>query len=183
MVLAEQDIIPRYGLSIYKPGALWPPPPDELVRGVREELTSTFRATLSRHTGTNLDAASPAESSNYHDAPDGTPSSETEPKTVLGDTNLGPSAIAHAHAEEKTNPSPPSPESKERMWKFGDAQAPRLGVDYMPMPTSTQRGEPIRGVIDGKHIEMQSQIQLCAMSVSVPSSFLLLAKRELIVRR
>lgn len=94
---------------------------------------------------------------------------------MLGDTNLGPETISHAHAEEKKTAAAaasanvkgndenkteaPAPEVK--VWKFGDPAKPQLGVDYMPMPT--KRGEAIHGILDGKHVEMTSQIQLCAM--------------------
>ncbi|CAL1711368.1 unnamed protein product [Somion occarium] len=37
------DVIPPYGLSLYKPSPLWPPPPDELVTTVQETVRSRIR--------------------------------------------------------------------------------------------------------------------------------------------
>lgn len=122
---------------------------------MRSDLTNTFRATVSKHTGLK------------HRGEYQTTTESAEPRTVLGDTNLGPEAIAHAHAEEKkTRAGDGAAPAESSMWKFGDGQPPQLGFDYMPMPT--KRGDPIRGVIDGKQIEFNSQIQLCAMYVFSP---------------
>ncbi|KAF8317651.1 alpha/beta-hydrolase [Clavulina sp. PMI_390] len=164
------DVLPRYGLSIYKPSALWPPPPDEFAQKVRSDLTHTFQSTVSKHTGRGISTklggqdSAPSTRSGTTTSAD---NSSDEPRTVLGDTNLGPEAIAHAHEEEKKDakeiPSTtPTIPSDAKPWKWGDDHQPTYGLDYMPMPT--KRGEPVRGILDGKHIEMTSQIQLTAMN-------------------
>ncbi|KAI0790560.1 hypothetical protein C8Q75DRAFT_806462 [Abortiporus biennis] len=37
------DVIPQYGLSLYKPSTLWPPPPDEITHKVQESVRSRIR--------------------------------------------------------------------------------------------------------------------------------------------
>ncbi|KAK7691765.1 hypothetical protein QCA50_005166 [Cerrena zonata] len=37
------DVIPPYGLSLYKPSTLWPPPPDEITVTVQESVRSRIR--------------------------------------------------------------------------------------------------------------------------------------------
>ncbi|KAI0079263.1 alpha/beta-hydrolase [Panus rudis PR-1116 ss-1] len=37
------DVIPTYGLSLYKPSTLWPPPPEEITTRVQESVRSRIR--------------------------------------------------------------------------------------------------------------------------------------------
>ncbi|TCD60789.1 hypothetical protein EIP91_009518 [Steccherinum ochraceum] len=43
------DVIPPYGLSLYKPSTLWPPPPDEVTTTVRESVRSRIRQAIGLH--------------------------------------------------------------------------------------------------------------------------------------
>ncbi|KAF8318192.1 alpha/beta-hydrolase [Clavulina sp. PMI_390] len=43
------DIIPTYGLSLYKPSTLWPPPHDDLISPSRERFSSRLRSMLVPH--------------------------------------------------------------------------------------------------------------------------------------
>lgn len=146
-------MIPRYGLSIYKPSALWPPPPDEVAHKVRSELTAQFRSSVRRHTGVFHSSIIPgiAEIGS---------GSGTDAKTTLGDTLLSKTDREHAKHEERTHAGAP-PSVAEAPTHPSGAKKPVKGVDYMPTPT--MRGEPIRGTLDGKAIEVSSQIQLYAM--------------------
>lgn len=44
----DNDIIPKYGLSMYRPSALWPPPPEDLAQKVRAGLRARIRETAMR---------------------------------------------------------------------------------------------------------------------------------------
>ena len=45
----------------------------------------------------------------------------------------------------------------------GTPPSPVPGIDYYTVPT--ERGQPIRGILDGQEIEIKSQIHLYAMSI------------------
>lgn len=83
-------------------------------------------------------------------------------QTTLGDTLLSKNDREHAKKEERTHAGA-SKSIAEAPTHASGAAKPVQGVDYMATPTV--RGEPIRGILDGKQIEVSSQIQLYAMLV------------------
>ena len=55
----SQDVIPPYGLSLYKPSTLWPPPPDEITVKVQETVRSRIRQAVRLHTPRLVSSHSP----------------------------------------------------------------------------------------------------------------------------
>jgi acetyl esterase/lipase len=53
----DSDVIPKYGLSIYKPSPLWPPPPDDLTERVHAGLRSRIKEAASHVRGKSHERA------------------------------------------------------------------------------------------------------------------------------
>lgn len=119
-----------------------------MAQAVRAEVANRFRETVHRATGVVPKVDSDLVGSVSKEGDMG--------RTSLGDTNLGEDAKEHAKEEERVGGHAEK-----------DIEAPAygkdavLGKDYFAMPT--KRGQPIRGRVDGKLVEMTSQIQLYAM--------------------
>ena len=45
-LMSLQDVLPAYGLSLYKPSTLWPPPTDEVTMKVQETVRSRIRQAI-----------------------------------------------------------------------------------------------------------------------------------------
>lgn len=180
-VRVMQDIIPKYGLSLYRPSTLWPPPPEELARRTRERLSNRLKSVILTHACGEATAPAPtppdAVSSDIPVAR-GDVSAISQPtydedtqgrlSTSLGDTLL-PSAdklassshqagkklaptLNRLHDEEATGGSQgPLPSSEDP------------GSSRVRGPLPTHRLEPIRLQVDGQLAEINSQIQIYCM--------------------
>lgn len=175
-----QDIIPKYGLSLYRPSTLWPPPPDEVVRRGRERFSNQLKSVVLAHAGgvalaptapgatlggiPIANVGSSAISQLVHDGD----TREQPSSTSLGDTllpsvkklassprqaakKLAPT-LSHLHNEETGGSAAPPPTSSE------DTRSSRIS-GQLPR----HRLEPIRLQVDNLPVEINSQVQLYCM--------------------
>lgn len=122
-----------------------------MAQNVRTTVADKFRTAV--YAATGLSPSSPSSSSAPN--PDDRAYDEMD-RTSLGDTRLSAEATEHAKEEEAKEGH--AEEDIEAPARGEDMEE---GKDYYPMPT--RRGEPIRGKMEGKVVELTSQIQLYAM--------------------
>lgn len=174
-----QDILPKYGLSLYRPSTLWPPPPEEAGRREREKFSNQLQSVILPHAGGGIASeahrAGPGDTSTANNDTPTNPQptydgdAEGLPSTSLGDTLL-PSAeklASSSHqAGKKLSPT------LSRLRDGGEA-----GGTEAPPPISSEdtrcsrisgqlpmdRMEPIRSQVDGQPAEINSQIQVYCM--------------------
>ena len=124
-----------------------------MAQNVRTTVADKFRTAV--YAATGLSPTSPNPSSSHPTNPDDRAYEEMD-RTSLGDTRLSAEATEHAKEEEAKEGH-----AEEDIEAPARGEEMEEGKDYYPMPT--RRGEPIRGKMEGKVVELTSQIQLYAM--------------------
>ncbi|KAF9519527.1 hypothetical protein BS47DRAFT_1358130 [Hydnum rufescens UP504] len=153
----DTDTIPPYGLNLYRPSPLWPPPSDEMDTSAKNVLTSPVRASVEPEDIPILSALSSSVA--------------TSPKTdgVREPTfrrSLGGTALTLSSHQE-------TPEVASKILKPTTSQSPTPDqVPSLPKDLKnqvhselpSQRRQPLVTEVDGQKVEIKSQIHLYAMN-------------------
>ena len=152
-----QDVIPSYGLSLYRPSPLWPPPSEEMDAKVRNVLTTSVRATV-RHA--SIASTFPAFSSFTATSKKSDLGDDESDRTTLGDTVLASynHNQSHGAASKKLTPTISHLPASE-----GVPAPPKDPKDQVHSELPSHRGEPLIMQVDGQKVEIKSQIHLYAM--------------------
>lgn len=157
--LLDQDIIPPYGLSLYRPSTLWPPPPEEMGSEVRRKLTTRIRTVVNN--AMTIPTSFGNKSPSSPNVPLSSEQSQIDFDAVKPRTSLGDSALAAddsvGGANAKFTPTisgAPQPDypSKKPPNELNHAEIPK------------KRGDPMLIEVDGKTVMIKGQIHLYAMN-------------------
>ncbi|EJD08014.1 alpha/beta-hydrolase, partial [Fomitiporia mediterranea MF3/22] len=146
----ETDFIPKYGLSIYKPSSLWPPPPDEHVVKMHSKIRSHVNQTTGRkgHASTTSRRKRDVRSDSTNRS-----SPKSSQKASANSVEDG-DVTATAARKSGTSSSPRRGGGKETVDRVPSASFPR---------TDTTNDQTLRVKMeDGGVIEVKDQMHLYA---------------------